>query len=129
MCNQAVQQTSPFALKTQLLENKYPYRRESVRQLPSNRIGLYAIWLPSDHIPNGWDCVYVDKSESCIRRRLLDHLRPAEPNYKLRRMINLFREDIKFSVAHTKTIAETSELETAIIQDWDPETNLAKRVS
>ena len=129
MYNRCARQTSPFALKAQLIESKRPYNRESVRQLPSNKIGLYAIWLPSEHIADEWDCVYVGKSESCIRRRLLDHLRASEPNYRLRRLLSLFHDDAKFSLAYTATTAETNDLETAVIRDWDPETNLAKRTS
>lgn len=129
MSENPIRQTSPFALKTQLLENRQSYRRDAVRRLPPNRIGLYAIWLPSEHIADEWDCIYVGKSEACIRRRLLDHLRAAEPNYRLRRLIRLFSSDARFSVAYTATTAETNELETAVIRDWDPEANLAKRNS
>ena len=121
--------TSAFALRVRLTEERISYTRENVRALPKNRIGLYAIWLPSEYVADDWDCVYVGKSEACVRRRLLDHLRLSERNYGLRRLIKLFGNGAKFSVAYTATTTETDELETAVIQAWDPEANLAKRAS
>ena len=121
--------TSAFALRVRLTEERISYTRDNVRALPKNRIGLYAIWMPSEYVVDDWDCVYVGKSEACVRRRLLDHLRLSEPNYGLRRLINLFGNGAQFSVAYTATTTETNELETAVIQAWDPEANLAKRAS
>lgn len=119
--------TSAFALRIRLTETRHSYTRENVRALPKNRIGLYAIWLPSEYIPDDWDCIYLGKSEVCVRRRLLDHLRLSEPNYRLRRLLHVFGAAAAFSVAYTACAAETDALETAVIRAWQPETNLAKR--
>ena len=74
---------------------------------------------------DGYDCIYVGKSETCIRRRLLDHLQ-NEPNPGLRRVLRTFRDMVQFSVAFTANAEETDALETAIIRDWQPETNRNK---
>ena len=118
--------TSAFALRVRLTEERISYTRENVRALPKNRIGLYAIWLPSEYVVDDWDCVYVGKSEACVRRRLLDHLRLSERNYGLRRLLYIFGSAIAFSVAYTATAGETDALETAVIRAWQPEANLAK---
>ena len=117
-------QTTPFALKYRLRRQRYAYGRENVQALPENRCGVYALWLPSAVI-DGYDCIYVGKSETCIRRRLLDHLQ-NEPNPGLRRVLRTFRDMVQFSVAFTANAAETDALETAIIRDWQPETNRNK---
>ena len=117
-------QTTPFALKYRLRQQHHPYCRENVQTLPENRCGVYALWLPSAVI-DGYDCIYVGKSETCIRRRLLDHLQ-NEPNPSLRRVLRTFRDMVQFSVAFTANAEETDALETAIIRDWQPETNRNK---
>ena len=119
--------TSPFALRVRLTERRQPYLRDAVLELPKNKTGLYAIWLPSEYIADEWDCIYVGKSESCVRRRLLDHLRLSERNARLRRLLGVFGGIAAFSLAYTASAAETDALETAVIRAWNPETNLAKR--
>ena len=117
-------QTPPFALKYRLRRQRHSYGRENVQALPENRCGVYALWLPSAVI-DGYDCIYVGKSETCIRRRLLDHLQ-NELNPGLRRVLRTFRDMVQFSVAFTANAEETDALETAIIRDWQPETNRNK---
>ena len=116
--------TTPFALKYRLRRERYPYRRENVQSLSANRCGVYALWLPSA-VGNGYDCIYVGKSETCVRRRLLQHLQ-NEPNPGLRRELRTFRDLVEFSVAFTANVEETDALETAVIRDWQPETNRNK---
>ena len=123
--NPSTTPTTPFALKYRLRRERLPYTREQVRRLPLNRTGVYALWLPSE-IPDAPDCLYVGKSETCIRRRLLEHLQDDEPNLDLRRALRTFRDIVQFSVAYTANAEETDALETHVIQDWQPEANRNK---
>ncbi len=122
MTDEQNNQTTPFALKYRLQRQRHPYCREQVQRLPSNRCGVYALWLPA---AVGNDCLYVGKSETCVRGRLLQHLRD-EPNPKLRLELRIFRALVEFSVAFTATAEETDALETAVIRDWQPKTNRNK---
>ncbi len=115
--------TTTFSLKYRLESLRYPYNSDEVRKrVPTDRIGVYAIWEPSV-VPGGFRCVYLGKSEISVRRRLLDHLRPNEPNADLRRNIDLFRDILRFSAAYTKTPQEADLLEKRIIRDWGPDAN------
>ena len=114
-----------LGLKYRLRLERRPYRRENVRRLPRDRCGVYALWLPSATTPDWHDCIYVGKSETCVRRRLVDHLRD-EPNPELRRLLRTFRDLVEFSVAFTRSSGETDALETAVIQDWQPDANRNK---
>ena len=118
--------TTPFALKYRLQRELILYRREEVNRLPLNRTGVYALWLPSE-IEDAPDCLYVGKSETCIRRRLQDHLRSDEPNPTLRTELYNNRDIAQFSVAYTANAQETDALETHVIRDWDPPANRYKR--
>lgn len=118
--------STPFGLKYRLRRELRPYERAEVLALPRGHTGVYAIWLPSAEIPGANDCIYIGKSESCIRRRLLDHLRPREPNPKLRALLQTFGNIALFSLAYTASRAETDALETAVIRDWGPEGNRNK---
>ena len=117
--------TTPFGLKHRLRRERRSYRRDEVQRLPTERSGVYALWLPSAAVPGEHDCIYVGKSEACVRRRLLDHIRD-EPNPELRRTLRTFRDMVEFSVAFTVSAEETDALETAVIRDWQPETNRNK---
>lgn len=117
--------TTPFGLKHRLRRERRSYRRDEVQRLPTERSGVYALWLPSAAVPGEHDCIYVGKSETCVRRRLLDHIRD-EPNPELRRALRTFRDMVEFSVAFTASPEETDALETAVIRDWQPETNRNK---
>ncbi len=116
---------TPFTLKYRLEQEHQPYLSETVRQLPRNRIGVYALWLPSGG-PEEYECLYVGKSETCIRKRLLDHVRDDEPNPLLHRELRLFSGTVEFSVAYTSSEDETDALETATIRDWQPLANRNK---
>lgn len=116
---------TPFTLKFRLEQERWPYRSETVRPLPRNRIGVYALWLPSGG-PEEYECLYVGKSEACIRKRLLDHLKGDEPNPILLRELQLFGNTVEFSVAYTDNDDETDALETATIRDWQPLANRNK---
>ena len=115
--------TTAFTLKYQLQQRR-PYTREEVRNLPSDRCGLYALWL-TNYAPEATECLYVGKSETSIRERLLSHL-SSETNPSLRRELHLFRDRVEFSVAYTANAAETDSLETEVIRDWQPMTNRNK---
>ncbi len=115
---------TPFTAKYQLRRNLRPFTRREVRGLERDRLGLYALWLPaaSEDTP---ECLYVGMSGTSVRRRLLDHLN-NEDNPELRREFRLFGRpptQIRFSVTFTENEAETRELETAVIADWQPRTN------
>ena len=59
---------TPFILKYRLEMEHWPYRKEEVQRLERGRSGVYALWMPYG------ECLYVGKSETCLRRRLLQHL-------------------------------------------------------
>ena len=118
--------TTPFALKYHLQRELTLYKREEVDRLPTNRTGVYALWLPSE-IEDAPDCLYVGKSEVCIRRRLRDHLKDNEPNPIIRTEIRNNRDIALFSVAFTTNAEETDALETDVIRAWDPPANRYKK--
>lgn len=119
--------STPLGTRYRLRRNHRPYTREEVSALPRNRTGLYAIWLPSIVIHGSLECIYIGKSETCIRRRLLDHLRPNEPNPELRDLLSYLLPLAQFSVAYTAYASETDALETAAVQALNPTTNRNKR--
>ena len=108
-----------------LLERRLrPFESDEVRKLPTDRWGVYALWLPSGG-ENAPECLYVGISTTCIRRRLLDHL-SRETNPGLRTELRLFRDTVLFSIAYTSGERETLDLETSVIRRWKPRTNRAK---
>ncbi len=114
--------STPFALKYRLERERWPYNRAEVRRrVPEERTGLYALWLPTG-VDGGPERLYVGKSETCLRRRLLQHI-SNETNPELRRALRMFRDIAQFSVAFTEGVEETRELEARLIHDWQPETN------
>ena len=114
-----------FTAKYQLERELRPFTSEQVRSLPRNRCGLYALWLPSG-VEGGPERLYLGMSTTCLRRRLLQHL-SSETNPELRRQLRMFRDLVQFSVVYTANEQETRELETALIRDWQPETNRTLR--
>ena len=123
--NQLLTATVPtpnlFTLRYQLGRNLQPYKREQVRQIPKDRTGVYAIWLPAG-IHGFNDCIYVGMSEACLRSRLLSHL-INETNPELRRQLRIFRDVVRFSYAYTQGRRETLDLEAAVTKQWQPKTN------
>lgn len=116
----------PFALRYQLTDGFRPYTRGEVQRLPRNRCGVYAIWTPSEYDASPAP-LYVGKSETCIRRRLLDHLSENEPNGILRlEMRYHIPAHIQFTAAFTASPAETDALETAMIAEFLPPANRNK---
>ena len=118
------EQITPFGLKYQLERDLRCFKREEVRRLPKYRTGVYALWLPAE-IEGQHECLYVGMSEACVRQRLLQHLQ-NETNPELVRQLRLFRDIVMFSAAFTSGRKETLDLETAVIQDWQPATNRQK---
>ena len=117
----------PFALRYRLQRGFRPYNREEVSRLERDRCGVYAIWTPSEYDASPAP-LYVGKSETCVRRRLLDHLSAGEPNPILRRDLrDHLPADIQFTAAYTRSPAQTDALETAMIAEFRPPANRNKR--
>lgn len=117
--------STPFELRYQLTQNFRPYTREEVSRLPRGRRGVYVIWTPSEYDGSPAP-LYAGKSETCVRRRLLEHLSDREPNIELRWELNLMPSYIQFTIALTRSPKETDALETYIIRHLQPQTNRAK---
>ena len=124
MSNASSNYTNPFSVKYRLENERQPFTRAAVLQLPKDRCGLYALWLPTgtDDAP---ERLYVGQSTTCVRRRLLQHLSDEE-NPELRRQLRMFRDLVQFSAVFTAGETETLALETTLIRDWQPETNRYK---
>ena len=73
--NKASYSDNLFAKKYQLENNLCPFNQEEVQKLPKDRYGLYALWLP-DEIESAHERLYIGRSTTCVRRRLLEH--PSE---------------------------------------------------
>ena len=110
---------TPLGLKYQLENEHLPFTREQLLQLARDRTGVYALWVP-DGGPH--ECIYVGMSDTCIRRRLLEHLN-REANPELRNLLRLYRDTVEFSTAFTGDQDETLSLEDDIIRAWQPVTN------
>ena len=117
--------STPFAVRCQLTQNCRPYTREEISRLPRGRCGVYVIWTQSEYDGSPAP-LYAGKSETCVRRRLLAHLSPREPNPALRWELELMPDYIEFTVIFTASPEETDALETYIIQYMQPEANRAK---
>ena len=116
--------TTPFGLKYRLEREQRPFTSTEVRRLTRSRTGVYALWLPAE-TGAGYECIYIGMSHACIRQRLLQHLQ-HETNPDLARQLRLFPDLVKFSAAFTQGREETLDLETAVIQAWQPSTNRNK---
>ena len=108
-----------LGLKYQLENQRLPFNREQLLQLARDQTGVYALWVPEGGLD---ECLYVGMSDTCVRRRLLEHL-GREANPKLRYMLRLYRDTVEFSVALTGDEDETLTLEDEIIKAWKPVTN------
>ena len=86
---------------------------------------MYAIWTPSEYDGSPAP-LYAGKSETCVRRRLLAHLSPREPNPTLRWELELMPDYIEFTVVFTASPKETDALETYIIKHMQLEANRVK---
>lgn len=117
--------TPAFALRYRLRRERRRYTAAEVRTLERDRPGVYALWLPSAAAAGAWECLYVGKSERCVRRRLLDHL-GEEGNPGLRRALRDLGGVARFSAAYTASREETDALETAMIGEWRPTANRNK---
>ena len=82
---------------------------------------MYVIWTPSEYGGSPAP-LYAGKSETCVRRRLLDHISDREPNPELRRL----RSQIEFTISFTRAPSETDALETYIIRHIQPAANRNK---
>ena len=125
-CSEPDEGVSPtlFSLMYRLERGLRPFDSEHVRRMPRDRAGVYAIWLPqgADAAP---ECLYVGISTTCIRTRLLSHLY-NETNPGLRSELRLFGDVVLFSAVFTVGESEILDLETSVIQRWQPRTNRNK---
>ena len=110
---------TPLGLKYQLENQRIPFNREQLLQLAVDQTGVYALW-----VPNGGpdECLYVGRSDTCLRRRLTEHLN-WETNPELRHLLRLYRDIVEFSTALTGNEDEILSLEDDIIKAWKPVTN------
>lgn len=124
MSNTLYNYTNPFSVKYRLERELQPFTRAVLLQLPKDRCGLYALWLPTgtDDAP---ERLYVGESTTCVRRRLLQHLSDEE-NPELRKQLRMFPDLVQFSVVFTEGREETLALETTLIRELQPETNRYK---
>ena len=116
--------TNPFSVKYRLERERQPYTREEVLQLPNNRCGLYALWLPTG-TEDAPERLYGGQSTTCVRRRLLQNL-SVEENSEPRWQLRMFRDLVQFSVVFTAEQSETMALEEILIREWQPKTNRYK---
>ena len=110
---------TPLGLKYQLENQRLPFSREQLLQLARDQTGVYALWVPEGGLD---ECLYVGMSDTCVRRRLLEHL-SREANPELRNLLRLYRDTVEFSIALTGDEDETLTLEDEIIKAWEPVTN------
>ena len=112
---------TPFSAKYRLereLRPVHPRRGAAAAARP-----IWAVRpLAAAETEGGHERLYLGMSTTCVRRRLLDHL-SNETNPDLRRELRLFRDRVEFSAVFTTGERETRDLETALIRDWQPETN------
>jgi hypothetical protein len=117
--------TTLFSVMYRLERDRRPFRSENVRRLPADRSGVYAIWLPTG-ATDAPECLYVGISTTCIKTRLLAHIY-NETNPDLRNDLRLFQDIVLFSTAFMSGDSKTLEqLETSVIQKWQPKTNRNK---
>ena len=110
---------TPLGLKYQLENQRIPFNADELRDFAWRQTGVYALWLPD----GGHDeCLYVGISDTCLRRRLREHLN-HETNPKLRKLLRLYKDSVEFSIALTGNEDEILDLEDEIIKAWRPVTN------
>ena len=109
-----------LGLKYQLENQRLPFSREQLLQLARDQTGVYTLWVPEARRLD--ECLYVGMSDTCVRRRLLEHL-SREANPELRNLLRLYRDTVEFSIALTGDEDETLTLEDEIIKAWEPVTN------
>ena len=93
---------------------RQPYNAATVRAMPADGCGVYAIWCAAN------DCLYIGKSDkgNSVKARLLYHLSPQEKNRALRRDLHLYRDIIEFALCLTATPEWANELETRLIEHF-----------
>ena len=124
MSNTPYRYTNAFSVKYRLERERQPFTREVLLQLPKNRCGVYALWLPTG-TSDAPERLYIGQSTTCVRRRLLQHL-SDETNPKLREELRMFPDHVQFSVVFTEGRQATLALETMVIRELQPGTNRYK---
>ena len=115
---------TPYILQYQLKRKVRPFMREEIQQLPAGRSGVYVLWRKTGTQGRN-ECIYVGESTTCVRRRLLQHHSNPQ-NEGLHSQIRMFGPILQFSVEFTEGVEETLLLETELIREWRPKTNLKK---
>lgn len=116
-------ETPNFPLARHRLDTeRQPYNLETVRALPEDGCGVYALWAGPD------ECLYIGKSDkgNSVKARLLAHLSPQEPNRELRQDLYRCRDDREFAVCLTAGAEWADELETRLIEHYDTKHNRNK---
>ena len=101
---------------------RQPYNPATVRAMPADGCGVYAIWGDAN------DCLYIGKSDkgNSVKARLLYHLSAQEKNRALRRDLRLYRDILEFAVCLTATPEWANELETRLIEHFNTQHNRNK---
>ena len=116
-------ETPSFPLARHRLDTeRMPYNRETVRALPQDGCGVYAIWADRDEL------LYIGKSDQghSVKARLLHHLSPQERNRELRQDLYRCRDDLEFAVCLTAGAEWADELETRLIDHYSTKHNRNK---
>ena len=121
--NTPATERSYFGIQYDLKRNMRPFSADAIRALPSDAAGVYAIWIVEQ-------LIYVGKATACIRTRLLSHL------YNTDRSINpcLYAKIGRHGIFDERTARftcvvlslpdeEIGEIESRLIEDWQPECN------
>ena len=115
----------PYLTRYRLTSERRRYDRAAVARLPENRRGVYAIWAETGR--RGAIALYVGKSATDVRGRLLEHLDGDSDNPELARRMKRDRAGLRFSVAYPASDAEAAQLEAAAIRAWQPAGNKNNR--
>ena len=100
---------------------KRKFNTSTVDQIPINYKGLYRIWQERS---DSQSCVYVGKSETCIKRRIEEHFPDKEKNQDLKKIL-LSSTDlyIDLKIMNDK-IDKIHDYETKVINHLKPKTNI-----
>ena len=105
----------------QLETRRHPYNRETVRNIPADGWGVYALWI------GPYECIYIGKSAAgeSVKTRLLAHLSPQENrrNRPLRQTLYLNRDHAQFAICLTDTPQWATQLEAQLIHHYQPDHN------
>lgn len=99
---------------------KKSFIHSTVEQIPHNLKGIYRIWKKRS---NDDVCIYIGKSDTCLRRRILEHYPDKEKNIELRNILQSSSElliDLKIMNDKSELIRQH---EKDLIKYFKPQTN------